>query len=174
MALGLASFFKALLRADTVSLCSNSSLWVTAVGAGGPATADNASITNPTLEIVAATTVILNRDARLGTTIKARLQYDTGMTGITSPVIKLFGRTTDPSTKIPNAWQALYTLSGNLTATLATAATDVDDGTYKYTNPTNLDNAWDCDGCDEILVGIQTALSGTGTTSNSKILLKIV
>ncbi|WP_196300883.1 hypothetical protein, partial [Streptococcus pneumoniae] len=81
------------------------------------------------------------------------------------PIIKLFGRTDG------QAWQPLYTLSGNLTATLTPAATDVTDGTYKYTTPHATDHAWDCDGCDDVLVAIETALAGTGTVTNSKIQL---
>lgn len=154
-------------RAGTVSPQSISSDWQTIIDAGGPAVQDAASITSPDTQITASTRHIFNR-AGVGTNLLLRLAYDDGLTSITSPVVKVFGRTRG------GQWMLLKTRGGNLTGTLTTAATDVTDGTLDYTTPDWDDTAWDCLGCDEILVGVETALAGTGTTSNAVIEGKFV
>lgn len=152
---------------EIVAPCSLTQNWTTAISAGGPAVQDSASITNPTTQITADTRVLLRRGG-VGTSLILRLAYDDGLTSITNPVVKVFGRTGN------DVWQALRNKSGSLTTTLTTAATDTTDGTLLYTNPAFDTEAIDCLGCDEILVGVETALAGTGTTSNAVIQAKII
>lgn len=119
----------------------------------------------------------------LGTTLKARLLYDDGLSAITDPVLLLFGRTRASSGDSSGAggsndvdqWRLLPTLDGSRTATLATDATDIEWGTsgLKATTPTN-DQAWDRDGCDEFMFAVSTALSGTGTVDSAAVQAWIV
>ncbi len=141
--------------------------WQTLITDGGPAALDAATITNPETQITAATSA---RFVRLGagSHILLRLRYDDGLTSITAPVVKVFGRTGS------QPWQLLKNRAGNLSIALTPAATDTEDGTYKYTTADFDLHAFDCLGCDEILVGIETALAGTGTTSNSAIEIKVI
>ena len=142
---------------------SGTARWVVAIDSGGADDQDAATITNPTSSITASSRHILNRNFKSGTTLVVRLGYDVGAGSLTNPVIKVFGRSGS------DAWQVLRNKSGSLTATITTAtSTDVSDGTYKYTNPDLNDNAWDCQGCDQILIGVETAYAaGSGTAANA-------
>jgi hypothetical protein len=152
---------------EIVAPCSLTQNWTTAISAGGPAVQDNASITNPTTQITAATRIPLRRGG-VGTILLLRLGYDDALTTITDPVVKVFGRTGS------DAWQLLKSIASALTATLPTAATDSTDGTLDYTTPDLSTHAWDCAGCDELLVGVETALAGTGSTANAIIQAKVI
>lgn len=153
-------------RGETVRSASIVSKWRGVIDAGGPAVQDNASITNPTTQIIAETRHIFVLD-NAGSFVCLRLAYDDGLTSITNPIVKVFGRTG------ADVWQILKTRAGSITGTLTTAATDVTDGTLCYTTPDSQSTTWDCLGCEEILVGVETALAGTGTTSNSIIQARI-
>ncbi len=140
--------------------------WQTVVRAGGPALLDNASITDPTTQIVRDTTSIFSRQAG-GTILLIRLGYDDALASITNPVIRVFGRTGD------DAWQELPDAAGNSAITLTTAASvDATDGTLKYTKAVVAAHSVDCLGCEEILIGVQTVLAGTGVVNNSIIQVK--
>jgi hypothetical protein len=146
---------------------SATSGWETAISAGGIATQDAATITNPSTQI-GATAQILRRGGK-GTLLVVRLQYDDGLSSITDPVIKVFGRTgTD-------AWEVLKTIASTpaLTYTVATNASDTTDGTDKFSIPSYA-NAFDCLGCEEIVIGVETALAGTGTTSTAVLQAKFI
>ena len=56
-----------------------------------------------------------------------------------------------------------------------TGADDTTDETetYLYTIPSYAD-AFDCLGCEEIVIGVQTALAGTGTTSTAILQAKFI
>jgi hypothetical protein len=148
--------------------------WTTVITAGGPAVQDAATITNPNTQITAATRAIFRRNG-IGRTMLVRLGYDDGLTGITSPVVKVFGRTGSS-----DVWTVLETRSDALTMTLTTVtATDVSDGTLLYTQagytPTVGTQSCDVLGCEEFLIGVQTALAGaTTTTANSVIQVKFI
>lgn len=148
---------------QTVAPVSMTSGWQTLIDAGGVTVQDAATITNPTTQITASTRHIFQRKSA-GTNLILRMKYDDGLTTITSPVVKVFGRTGG------GAWEVLKSRAAALTATLtATTATDSQDGTYSYTVVDFSTQAWDCLGCEEILVGIETALAATGTTSTATI-----
>lgn len=148
---------------------SATSSWEIAISAGGIATQDAATITNPSSEI-ASTAIILKRGGK-GTLLVVRLQYDDGLTSITDPVIKAFGRTGS------DVWEPLKTRASTpaVTFTVATGADDTTDETetYLYTIPSYAD-AFDCLGCEEIVIGVQTALAGTGTTSTAILQAKFI
>lgn len=148
---------------------SGTARWVVAIDSGGADDQDASTITNPTSSITASTRHVLNRNFKSGTTLVVRLGYDAGAGSLTNPVIKVFGRSGG------DAWQILRNKSGSLTATITTAtSTDVSDGTYKYTVPDLNDNAWDCQGCDQILIGVETAFAaGSGTAANAFIQAKM-
>lgn len=146
---------------------SATSFWETAISAGGIAVQDAATITNPSTEI-ASTATILKRGGK-GTLLVVRLQYDDGLTSITDPVIKVFGRTGS------DMWEVLKTRASTpaITFTVTTGANDTTDGTYLYTLPSYVD-AFDCLGCEEIVIGVQTALAGTGTTNTAVLQVKFI
>jgi len=153
---------------DTVAPVSLTSGWVTVIDAGGMTVQDAATITDPTAEITNSTRHILRRNG-VGTTLLVRMAYDDGITSITNPVIKVFGRTPDQQ------WQLLKTRAGALNATITTAvATDCSDGTLNWTTSDYDAQAWDCLGCGEILIGIETALAATGTTSTAYLEAKFI
>lgn len=157
MALGTTRKLLINSRGAQVYPCSVSSNWINAIDAGRVATADNASITNPDTQIVNASTHIISRDRHAGTLLKIRLAY-TG-TPSTDPVLVMFGRSG------VDKWERLINKSDSTTSTLTTAvATDVTDGTLFYTQVTD-DHTFDCNGCDELLIGVQTAFNGTVTTT---------
>lgn len=150
-----------------VAPCSISGPWITVIDAGGMDDQDAATITNPDTQIILSTRHEIIRGL-VGTLLLLRLVYDDGLTLITNPVVKVFGRTGS------QAWQLLKTGAGALTATLTTAATDTTDGTYLYTTPELNSQTWDCLGCERLLVGIETALAGTGTVTNAYLEAKII
>lgn len=155
-------------HAGSVCPVSLTAPWVTVIDAGGPAVQDAATIQNPDVSITAATRHIFNRGG-WGTNILVRLGYDDGLTTITNPVIKVFGKTGS------GAWQILPNKAGSATITLTTAAaTDVTDGTLLYTSVDMDDQQIDSQGCEQILIGVQTALAGTGVVSNSVIQVKLI
>ncbi len=152
-------------RQEVTRPASVTSRWQEIISAGGPSVVDDASITNPTTQITAAANRIYVLDNNFSA-ILLRLGYSSALTTITAPIVKVFGRTGS------DVWQVLLTENLTDTATLSTQSSDVTDGTLSYTTPSPLLHAWDCLGCNQILVGIQTALSGTGTVSNSVIQIK--
>lgn len=141
--------------------------WATAIAAGGVATQDAATIDNPTADITRSTTSVVNLGSVSGVYVTVQLAYDDGLTSITSPVIELYGRAGGSGT-----WIRLPNRAGATAVTLTTATTDVTDGTLFYTAPSPTNHIWDRMGCDEFLVGVTTALAGTGTTSNAVVRIK--
>lgn len=146
--------------------------WVTVIDAAGMDDADNAgsNITNPTSQITAATRkLVLAPDQ--GTLIRVRLQYDDGLSSITDPVIQVFGRHDSDE-----MWMPLHTKETTpaIVSTLTTAATDLTDGTDKFTAPDPKVNTFDTDGCSEFLFGVKTALAGTGNAATALLQAKFI
>ncbi len=127
---------------------------------------DAATVTNPETQVTRNTTPIIKRSG--GTTLRLRMAYDASLSVSTAPVVKVFGRTG------ADAWQLIKSVRGNVSETLAVAGTDVSDGTFKYTTSDQLIHSWDCDGCDQLLVVIETALAGTGTVNTAFIQFKFI
>lgn len=146
--------------------------WQTVIAEGGVTTQDNATITNPETQINASATVtkfvFVAKGA--GTNLILRLKYDSTLTAITSPIVKVFGRTGS------DAWQLLYSKGGNLVETLTCDTTnDARDGTFSYTTPAFGTHSWDRLGCEELIVGVQTILAGsTGSVATATVQAKII
>lgn len=169
MALGSTRIALANSRGPQVFPCSLSSEWQTAIDAGGVTVQDAATILNPATEITAATRHIIRRNNHAGTLVKVRMRYVGSVSQ--SPIVAVFGRSgNDP-------WEVLYNQSDGTTAALTAApSTDIREivggVTYLFTL-TSQDHTFDCNGCDEILVGIQTVVAG-GTTASDSIQVKII
>jgi hypothetical protein len=140
--------------------------WTTIISAGGPAVQDNAAIVNPATQIVAATRHLAL--VWMGTIIELALGYDDELASITDPVVKLFGRRDSG-----DRWSLIRNLNGDLSATLATDASDVTDGTLKYTTPDPDVARFNIGTYGEVLVGVETALAGTGVVNNSIIQARV-
>jgi len=132
--------------------------WLSFVDAGGVDAADNSGsrIVNPAAQITLSTRKIVQVRGS-GTILRLRMGYSNGASAITTPpVVQVFGRR-----DATDAWQMLNNKAGSESVTLtADPATDITDGTLKYTRPQLETHSWDLDGCDELLVGIMTALAG--------------
>lgn len=156
-----------------VSPCSINSHWETAIDAGGMDDQDAAVITNPDTQIILSTRHPIHKGL-VGTQLLFRLVYDDGLTAITDPIVKWFGRTGDSQ-----VWQLLKNRSGGITTTITTqasddGATDVTDGTFLYTTPDYETQAIDCLGCDTFFVGLETALAGTGDVTTAFLQVKSI
>ena len=133
---------------------------------GAVATQDAARVTNPTTQTTASN--VINVHEVNGEYVMLVLRYDAGLTGITNPAGALFGRVSPSGT-----WIRLRTLGGADQITFTCDSTnDVTDGTYKYTSFSTSINIFDRMGCDEFTWGTETALNGTGTKSNARVLFK--
>jgi len=130
-------------------------------------TADAATVTNPQTQVTRTTTPIINRNG--GTHLRIRMVYDDGLSVSQAPIVKVFGRT--GSTQV---WQLLKSAAGNLRETISTASTDVTDGTFNYTTPDQSIHTWDCDGCEQLLIVVETALAGTGTVNTAFLQVKFI
>jgi len=146
--------------------------WLDVILAGGLTTQDGATITNPETGINASATVtkLVIPANGAGTNLILRMKYDSTLTAITSPIVKVFGRTGS------DAWQLLYSRAGNLVETITADTTnDARDGTFNYTTPAFGTHAWDRLGCDELIVGVQTILAGsTGSVATATLQAKII
>lgn len=153
---------------DVVAPVSMTAGWVTIIDAGGMTVQDAATITNPTTQITSSTRHILRREAK-GTHLLLRMQFDDGLTSITDPVVKVFGRTGNQD------WEIIKTavITPADTATITTTSYS-ENGTDKFTTPDTSSQVWDCLGCAEVIVGIQTVLAGTGTASTAKLWAKFI
>jgi len=161
MALGAAldgsELFRRLDLSRVVCPSNIASDWVDLRDEGSVDAADNAGsdITNPDTQITDAGAHILKK-IKAGTVLRLRLRYDDGDTLTTDPVVQVFGRHSDDG-----GWQRLRNKSGNIDLTLSDAATDVEDGTDKFSDVDEDANSFDLDGCDQVIVGVKTAAAGT-------------
>lgn len=157
---------------DIVTPTPVASSWHTLVAAGGVATQDASVVTNPSTQITAATSREVTLDPPVGQAVAVRLGYDASLSNPTSPVGRLFGRHADDPA---DAWMALPNLSMETQVQLAiNTTTDVTDGTLKYTDVDPKAHVFDRLGCTVFRWGTQTALAGTGTTSNAVVQIKPV
>ena len=145
--------------------------WVAIIDAGGLEVQDDTPIVNPTTEITGSTTHIFVTGGR-GSTLYLRMRYDDGLTSITDPVVMVFGRHSSADTQ----WMLLLSAASTpaTTEVLPTDLTnDVRDGTDHWTAVSDA-TKWPLLGCDEILVGVLTALAATGDATLSTLEAKVV
>ena len=149
--------------------------WFTVISAGGIATADAATITTVESTVTATTHKVIHTENLEFEYVQLRLRYDPTLTGITSPTVKLFGRRRHSSTVV-DAWQVLKNRAGNIAATLAaTPATDAQDGGLSESPVDALETTFHYGGCNEFVVGVETALAGgTGVTTTALVEMKLV
>lgn len=140
----------------------------TTTSGSGPEVADTSGFTNPDTQLASETHIELKRASLMGQYIMACVQYDDGLTTVTSPVVELWGRnnSSDP-------WMRMKTLGGASTSTLTmNPTTDSTNGTDKFSDVNYTSNVWDTAGNEFFKFGIVTALDGTGTKTTCKILVK--
>lgn len=142
--------------------------WQNLVDAGGVATQDAASVANPTTQVTNSTSKVVTLERPVGHFVSVSLGYDDGLTAITNPAGRLFGRKGSTG-----RWTLLPNRAGGTDVTITTATTDVTDGTLLYTTPDPDEHVWERCGCDQFIWGTQTALAGTGTTSNAVLQIKV-
>lgn len=146
------------------------SFWSVVIDAGGMTVQDASPITNPDLEITASTRHIISGDNEQSVFLALRMAYDDGLASITDPIVKVFGRASDAQD-----WEILRNKAGSITGTIATDTTnDVSDGTLNWTTTHADNNVWDRNGCNEFLVGVETALAGFGDTSNAYLEMRAI
>lgn len=146
---------------------SSISDWATIIDAPGLATADAATIVNPATEIVTSTTHLLVRDRGVGTTLLLRIKYPSAATLTTDAKVKVFGRVRGTDGSV-GGWSLLRNRSGSISRTIPIDTTNNQgDGTSRWTTPDWDQDAWDCQGCNEFLVGIETALNLDSNNENS-------
>lgn len=138
-----------------------STAWQIVVEAGGPALLDGSPILNPPTQITRSTTRLFKRNG-IGNTLQIRLGYSNTLVVGTTCQIQVFGRQSSS-----DFWMSLNAFGGTFPNNLATAASDVDDGVYKYTGNDGGNLMWKTTGCEEFIVGIVVPLAGAGTVNTS-------
>lgn len=176
MALGSTRNLPVAFRGDSglVAPVSLSSEWITAIDAGGVATADG-SVTSPAVQITRSVTHILRRQNSAGTLLQIRLGYSASATPAVNPIVEVFGWSGTLGAS-GNGYQRLYSRSATpaATATLTTAvSTDVITGTLKFTDVDD-DQTFDCQGCDNFLISVATAYDDDGYETVAIVEAKII
>ena len=138
---------------------------IAVTGPGECAVQDNSGVITDPSEHVTNYATRVARIEGCGTTIVFFMKYDDAWTDFDTDtlVIEVFGRynSDDP-------WRRLYNKNStpSITATITpspdhtSAGGDSWDGTYKYTTPHPCDHAFDLMGCEEIVVGIRSEITG--------------
>lgn len=135
------------------------SQWTNMIDAGGIASQDASPITDPDSDITNSTTKIVGGGGR-GNRLLIRYGYTaTGLT--TDPVIVVFGRYDSNED-----WMVLENEDGDNEITMATPATDAGNGTLLYTSVDDTHSMIRTKGCQEFLVGVETAAAGGTRTSD--------
>lgn len=140
------------------------SAWQTVIDAGGMDDTDGSgNPTNPETQIDGTDHHdLLSAAKKEGTTVLFRVGYDDALSGVTSPVVRVFGKFDKDDTN--EIWTMLPDANGStdLTCTVDTT-NDVADGTLKYTKPVSVDGL----GFNDFRFGVKTAIAGTGTVTNA-------
>jgi len=78
---------------------------------------------------------------------------------------------------VTDDWEILENKAGAIRATMVIAeTTDASDGTFNLTHPDPNDHAWDLNGCNQVLVGVEVAfIAGTGgATTTASLQAKVI
>lgn len=144
-------------------------IWVVVRDAGDMDTVDAVTVDDPDADITNATTHILTTGGR-GTKLLLRMRYDDGDSSPTDPVVKVFGRHSSTDTQ----WMTLSNDTPAIIGTIVTTvATDVTDATDKWSTVLPA-TSFPLLGCDELLVGLQTAYAATGNAALALLEAKII
>jgi hypothetical protein len=145
-----------------------SSDWVWAINAAatgqGIDAVDNASVTNPTTQITRACTRILRALAG-GTNLAIRLSIPSAASITTSCSLAVFGRCGDSG-----EWQRLRNRNNLSSVTFTLPTSPVVNGSLKSSEVDNLNHLFDCQGCDQFLIGVETALALSGGNAYDSVL----
>jgi len=168
------------VNAQFVVPCSVLADWQQVAGSSGDTyltTADGDPVTDPEA-MTASSRRLLQRDNRMGTFLGVRMKYNTGLTNITSPILKIFGRmrTVTATSETVGPWQILKNRLGDLSVPLTVASTDVvvSASGPKATTPDPMGHYFDCQGCNEFLIAVETAMTATGTITLAALAVKII
>ena len=145
--------------------------WITVIAVGGLDTIDGLPVTDPTADITREETSI-GKVAQRGTTLRIRMRYDDADASLTTDlVISVWGRYDNT-----NAWMRLLTKAGALTTTIVTDYTnDAEDGTDAYTTPHQETMAFDLEGCDEFIVGVEVIYAvSSGNAALASLQAKVI
>ena len=144
------------------------SKWVVIRDVGDMDTADGSPVDDPDADITNSTTHILATGGR-GTKLLVRMRYDDNDSSPTDPVVKVFGRHSSGDTQ----WMTLSNDTPGIVGTIVTAVTtDVTDATNKWSTVLPA-TSFPLLGCDELLVGLQTAYAATGNAALALLEAKI-
>jgi len=143
--------------------------WVVIRDAGDMDTVDAVTVDDPDADITNSTTHILTTGGR-GTKLLLRMRYDDGDSSPTDPVVKVFGRHSSSDTQ----WMTLSNDTPAIVGTIVTTvATDVTDATNKWSTVLPA-TRFPLLGCDELLVGLQTAYAATGNAALALLEAKVI
>ncbi len=146
--------------------------WMTVIEDEGVKTLDADPIIDPNNQI-GSDRIPIRRNSRANI-LRLRMKYNSSVlqiASLVSPIVKVFGAYAEDG-----PWQILENRAGNLNAELtmdpgpsgdpgSDIVDDVTGPTYKYTHPSRDQNAWDCEGYDYVLVGVERAyVPGSGQT----------
>lgn len=156
--------------------------WVEIIRNEGVDTTDNSGnvIDDPDTQITDSAKSIL-RVGKAGTKLRLRIKYDDAITSFsTPPVFNVFGRNTIADTAQP--WQRLVNLCGNADISIAQDQVesmvdvfDTETAKNQYTHPHPADHTLHLEGCDEILVGVHTAVAvGAGDKDLVSLWAKVI
>lgn len=137
---------------------------------------NGAAIINPDGEIDDASRRIIKRDNRMGTLLGVRMAYNSGLTSITSPIIKVFGCVIDTVTAAAGPWQILKNRLGDLAVPLTVATSDIKEnaGSPFYTTPDPEGHYFDTQGCNAFLIGVEVKIAATEQVTKAALQVKII
>lgn len=116
---------------------------------------------------VTATSARRHCEISAGTSAMFRLKYYANVTAVTEPVIRVLGIDKD----LNYGW--LQNGAASITSELPVDATDVSDGTYKYTTVTK-DTIFDLQGYSQFIPFVTTAMAVGSGTAGVELQYKIV
>ena len=130
---------------------------------------DAVSITDPDAQIDGTGIHVFKVKEMGGTTLRLAMAYSGTVT--TPPSVVVFGRYNETQ-----RWERLSNRDGSTAAVPITAAandpqTTISTVTRKVTQPARTAQAWDLNGCAEVLVGVEIAQAGG---SNDSLLAKVI
>lgn len=156
------------VNAQPVAPCSIICDWQQVGSNGYLSLADtlhNGVILKPQTDIADESRQLIRRDNRMGTLLGLRMHHAVA-SNIASPTVKVFGRVVGLAAST-GPWQVLKNRLGDIAVPLVARPTsDIYDlssvGQYTVSDPEG--HYFDTQGCNEFLVGVELALTGTSVT----------
>ncbi len=164
MAIGASQTFVYDGSASVTSPVRLASRWTTIIDANatlGVRAVDASTITDPDTQIKSAKRMML-RESRANI-LRVRVVYDSDQTVTTDPIVVLFGQMTDSE-----VWQPLQNMAASPAERVTIAHNnnqDLNIGGFRYTNPDRLTVAWNVEGYERLVLGVEVALALSGGTN---------